>query len=262
MNSAGSDLYINYSNLKVPKRKRSCNNHLHEEITQSDFTKMLQNPPCKLYLHVDDLLSPSNKPKSKKSNTIKMPRNQNPFILYRKNEAARRKELGIKNDSNIIMISKEISEMWNNESPKIKTFFQILATEGDRRHRIKFPGYKYTPIRKNKNSKRCFRIKLPSIPDNSEKNSDKKESISELSENNTFVDLSLSNQWNNVPVIPFFDPTFFSFDRDPILFPEQQQQQQQPINTTAVNEININMNNQYDYNQYDYDYSLLPYYNL
>src|SRR4051794_41626454 len=115
MNSVESDFYINMLPDNVSSaRRRNYNDHLHGEIIQSDFLQMLQNPPCKLYLHVDVLLAPSNKTSSKsssfkKSNKIKMPRNQNPFILYRKNEAARRKKFGIKNDSSIKMLSKEIS---------------------------------------------------------------------------------------------------------------------------------------------------------
>ncbi|RIA89688.1 hypothetical protein C1645_670964, partial [Glomus cerebriforme] len=72
------------------------------------------------------------------------PRNQNPFILYRRNESARRREFGLSNND-LKLVSKEIGEMWQNESPNVKTFFQILASEADRRHRLRFPDYKFNP---------------------------------------------------------------------------------------------------------------------
>jgi hypothetical protein len=125
-------------------KRKNYNDHLHEEITQSDFQQVIQNPPCELYLDVDNLLSSSSK--SKKCE-YKPPRSQNSYILYRRNESKRRKRLGLNDD--LGKTSKEISEMWRKESPKIKNFFQILAAESDRRHRLKFPNYKYDPRRKS-----------------------------------------------------------------------------------------------------------------
>ncbi|RGB41120.1 hypothetical protein C1646_752508 [Rhizophagus diaphanus] len=124
--------------------KRNCRNYLHEEINQSEFLQVIKNPPCELYLEVDNLLSsPSELTKHK----LKPPRSQNSYILYRRNESKRRNQLGLPND--LKRASKEISEMWRNEPPRIKNFFRILAAEGDRRHRLKFPDYKFDPIRKN-----------------------------------------------------------------------------------------------------------------
>ncbi|GBC01400.1 hypothetical protein RclHR1_04180007 [Rhizophagus clarus] len=124
--------------------RKNYNNYLHEEVTQTEFLQIIQNPPCELHLNVDDLLSSSSK---SKKHDHKPPRSQNPYILYRRNQSKRRERLGLTNS--LGAASKEISEMWRNESPETKKFFQILAAEGDRRHRLRYPDYKYDPIRKN-----------------------------------------------------------------------------------------------------------------
>ncbi|ROW07149.1 hypothetical protein VPNG_07390 [Cytospora leucostoma] len=78
--------------------------------------------------------------------TVKIPRPPNSWILYRKDKS---KELRQANPAmSTGEISTEASRQWKVEKPGIKDYYQALADEAARLHKIKYPDYRYKPGRK------------------------------------------------------------------------------------------------------------------
>ncbi|KUI72756.1 Sporulation minus regulator 2 [Cytospora mali] len=77
---------------------------------------------------------------------VKIPRPPNSWILYRKEKS---KELRQANPAmSAGEISTEASRQWKLEEQTMKDYYQALAEEEARRHKIKYPDYRYKPGRK------------------------------------------------------------------------------------------------------------------
>src|SRR5690348_16973154 len=97
--------------------------------SQEQFKELIKNPPCPLYMKVDDLLSH----KTKKSPTS---RYSNSFILYRRNMSAKHRSLDANQNpyfGPLKVVSKLYGKMWHDESAEVKKFYQVLSAEGQRR---------------------------------------------------------------------------------------------------------------------------------
>ncbi|CAG8474063.1 8563_t:CDS:2 [Paraglomus occultum] len=90
-------------------------------------------------LPLEDLLAGSKKTRGDKG----IGREQNAFILYRKDLQAKLKNEGQKLTN--AEISRIASAEWSKESNTVKNFFTVLAQSATRIHRKLFPGYRYHP---------------------------------------------------------------------------------------------------------------------
>ncbi|KAK9710846.1 hypothetical protein K7432_008196 [Basidiobolus ranarum] len=78
----------------------------------------------------------------------RIPRPNNSFMTYRKDKQKSNLDAhpGINNKE----VSKIVGEMWRNESEDIKEFYRKKAEQGKRDHALKYPGYKYTPRKRQR----------------------------------------------------------------------------------------------------------------
>src|SRR4051812_48589308 len=81
--------------------------------TQEEFNRAIQNPPCELYMDINELLSDH---KNKISS-----RYLNSFVIYRRNKSAKDKHLNRKPRRDYIKI---ICKMWREEPANIKHFYK------------------------------------------------------------------------------------------------------------------------------------------
>ncbi|CAG8610202.1 8208_t:CDS:1, partial [Scutellospora calospora] len=123
----------------------------------SFYDKLLtMSPPIELFMTVDELTSPaynSRRAKQYRKNpsSITPPRPPNGFVLYRKNCYAEIKLTGTKTKNE--NVSSLASQRWK-ENPQIHYYFEIAAEAAKERHNLLYPGYKYSPKRKDTNQKK------------------------------------------------------------------------------------------------------------
>lgn len=144
-----------------------------KKIFSEEEIELLQNPPYKLTLSFEELISPAeniNKPSrtikktqfstimnnnskvtstvtliNKNATYIKTPRPQNAWVLFRKDYGANQrlkfpgKVLKMRN------ISTDASENWRNETIKVRRFFYVLSKLAYEKHKSIYPNYKYIP---------------------------------------------------------------------------------------------------------------------
>ncbi|CAG8570029.1 7459_t:CDS:1 [Paraglomus occultum] len=99
-------------------------------------------------LSLEELLAGSKKKRGDKG----IGREQNAFILYRKDLQAKLKIEGQKLTN--AEISRIASAKWRKESNTIKNFFTVLAQSATRIHRKLFPGYRFHPNASRKANKK------------------------------------------------------------------------------------------------------------
>ncbi|GES82467.1 hypothetical protein GLOIN_2v1882604 [Rhizophagus clarus] len=80
------------------------------------FLEIMRDPPCKLYVELDNLLLNNC--------------NNNPYTLYRRNR--------IKSTNSGSDLNVSLNNMWANESHEVKEFYRLLAVEGNRRFKLKY----------------------------------------------------------------------------------------------------------------------------
>ncbi|EXX77637.1 uncharacterized protein OCT59_008816 [Rhizophagus irregularis] len=104
-------------------------------------------------LNVETLLNNSTTTRKvmrlqRRKNLCYTPRPQNPFMLYRRDMAAKSEFVGLKSSE----VSKKIGMMWKNETTEVKDLFNAMARLAEKRHSEKYSDYSYTPKRKKKES--------------------------------------------------------------------------------------------------------------
>jgi hypothetical protein len=106
-----------------------------------------------LVISPEELLAPSKKNDIKNRNRKgtgksgrerKIPRPQNPYVLYRKYQGSKNPSLIFNN------LSKKASQEWQKESQDVRNFFAKLAAIGELIHKNVFPQYKYKPRERKK----------------------------------------------------------------------------------------------------------------
>ncbi|KAI0044986.1 HMG-box, partial [Auriscalpium vulgare] len=79
----------------------------------------------------------------------KPPRPRNAWILYRSDKI---KDLPALEPGHPKRgqadVSKAISVMWNNETTDVRAEYERLAERAKEEHALKYPGYKYVPMKK------------------------------------------------------------------------------------------------------------------
>ncbi|KAJ7647508.1 hypothetical protein FB45DRAFT_1051980 [Roridomyces roridus] len=83
-------------------------------------------------------MSPS---RTSPSNGVKPPRPPNAWILYRSDKSKTVREGRMAQGE----LSKIIAEMWRNEAPEIRAYYERLADQAKIQHLNDNPGYKYKP---------------------------------------------------------------------------------------------------------------------
>jgi len=99
-------------------------------------------------LPLEDLMAGSKKVCGRK----RIGRQQNPFILFRKDVHAELNSGGQK--LTVAEISRIASERWWNASDAVKKFFAVLAQSVNRIHKELFPHYQYKPMANRKINKK------------------------------------------------------------------------------------------------------------
>ncbi|KAF5019277.1 hypothetical protein F66182_8730 [Fusarium sp. NRRL 66182] len=75
----------------------------------------------------------------------RIPRPRNRWILYRQ---AKSQEITNRNKGlTPSELSSIIGRMWDSETPEVQAYWQRLADEEERKHRRRYPGYRYAPSR-------------------------------------------------------------------------------------------------------------------
>ncbi|KND02907.1 uncharacterized protein SPPG_01987 [Spizellomyces punctatus DAOM BR117] len=109
------------------------------------------------------LVSTNPKPAAPK----RIPRPANSFMTYRmeKQHEVLAKHAGANNKD----ISVIIGEMWRNEPEAVKEYYRKKAEMGRKEHMLRYPDYKYTPLKKRKESStKKARLSISSISSTSE----------------------------------------------------------------------------------------------
>ncbi|KAI0315696.1 high mobility group box domain-containing protein, partial [Amylostereum chailletii] len=73
----------------------------------------------------------------------RIPRPPNPFMLYRKDYVRDHPERFVRMKQSDI--SKIVGEMWHNESPAVKSYYERQAALVKEEHALRYPGYRYAP---------------------------------------------------------------------------------------------------------------------
>ncbi|CAG8561911.1 737_t:CDS:2 [Diversispora eburnea] len=80
--------------------------------------------------------------------TVKNPRPQNSFVIYRRNvQAEIAKDKGSSAAGRLDYVSKHASKKWKSESQEVKDLFGFLASCAKKVHDYMYPGYVYQPKR-------------------------------------------------------------------------------------------------------------------
>ncbi|RHZ45910.1 hypothetical protein Glove_642g15 [Diversispora epigaea] len=114
------------------------------------------------FLRLEDLIAP----RPRKGRSHKVPRPQNPFVIYRQNIQAKiTKDLGLQYGSQLDYVSKVASISWKNASAEVKTVFNDLAISAKQFHGISYPEYRYQPKKKPKKyiDNRILSIHIPPL---------------------------------------------------------------------------------------------------
>src|SRR5947207_4007856 len=134
----------------VPYQISDCRHENHEKYSQivdkvvsshiddATLLKIKQNTILSLY----DLLTPIENHR-----TLKIPRPQNSFVIYRRNLQAKMALSNTPNSSleRLDKISKIAGNKWKNESKEIKEIFTFIADCAKKVHDHIFPGYVFNP---------------------------------------------------------------------------------------------------------------------
>ncbi|KAK9457834.1 hypothetical protein V1511DRAFT_454779 [Dipodascopsis uninucleata] len=96
---------------------------------------------------------------SKKSKALiaKVPRPRNAFIIYR---GEKHHEVMKRGDITNTSASRVIAQMWKEELPHIKAYYQNLALEESLQHKLQHPEYRYSPRKPGEKQKRARRRPL------------------------------------------------------------------------------------------------------
>ncbi|CAJ0767148.1 18858_t:CDS:2, partial [Entrophospora sp. SA101] len=96
--------------------------------------------------------------------TIKNPRPQNSFVIYRRNvQAEIAKEKGTNAAGKLDYVSKYAADKWRQESQEVKDIYGLLANCAKKVHDIMYPGYVYQPKRQATTNEPMIMVHEPSI---------------------------------------------------------------------------------------------------
>ncbi|CAJ0754365.1 16541_t:CDS:2 [Entrophospora sp. SA101] len=145
--------------------------------------------------------------------TIKNPRPQNSFVIYRRNvQAEIAKEKGTNAAGKLDYVSKYAADKWRQESQEVKDIYGLLANCAKKVHDIMYPGYVYQPKRQATTNEPMIMVHEPSIngvgyklrPSSSNSNSNNNNNGSGIGIpiNNSMMNNSMNTMIPNNPNIP------------------------------------------------------------
>ncbi|RIB18740.1 hypothetical protein C2G38_2183716 [Gigaspora rosea] len=144
--------------------------YINEVLNSSEISSLLSHPPYPLTLTVEELTkAPTMKNcKSKYDDTSndKIPRPSNPFMIYRKNYAAKMKSMSLA--AHTTKTSVKVAKIWAQETKSVKRFFEILSLMAKKNHLLMHPNYKFRPKKKQETK----RIEVSSITVNKQQSFD------------------------------------------------------------------------------------------
>ncbi|CAG8796128.1 28275_t:CDS:1 [Gigaspora margarita] len=133
--------------------------YINEVLNSSEISSLLSHPPYPLTLTVEELTkAPTMKnSKSKYDGTSndKIPRPSNPFMIYRKNYAAKMKTMCLA--AHTTKTSVKVAKIWAQESKSVKRFFEVLSLMAKKNHLLMHPNYKFKPEKSKKQKGLKFR---------------------------------------------------------------------------------------------------------
>ncbi|CAG8501388.1 3153_t:CDS:2 [Paraglomus brasilianum] len=112
-----------------------------DQETEED-RRIQENPPYKLTLTEEALFAPG-----KRKSVSKIPRPLNRFLLFRRDFEARYRAENQNRQLDAAFLAPMAKDAWKLLSDEGKHYFMLLQKKGARKHREKYPDYKYAPRR-------------------------------------------------------------------------------------------------------------------
>ncbi|CAG8438865.1 8526_t:CDS:1 [Funneliformis mosseae] len=128
---------FNHENLP-DKYSTIVNKVISKYISEDTLLKIEQNTVLSLY----DLLTPIENHR-----TLKIPRPQNSFVIYRRNLQAKMAICQATSLERLDKISKIAGTRWKDEPKEVKDLFTLIADCAKKVHSRIYPGYVYNPRR-------------------------------------------------------------------------------------------------------------------
>ncbi|RIA95779.1 hypothetical protein C1645_756741 [Glomus cerebriforme] len=130
----------NQNKVRVPDQS------LVEQVINSIEPNIIEPILQQIFLPIKELIAPL----PKKSRTNKIPRPQNPFVIYRRDTQAKLVvEKGSKFGSKLDYVSRVASKNWKNASNEIRNIYSFLAQLAKKIHEETYPDYVYQPKKKS-----------------------------------------------------------------------------------------------------------------
>ncbi|GBB97174.1 hypothetical protein RclHR1_02930023 [Rhizophagus clarus] len=119
---------------------------LVEQVINSIEPNVIETISNQVFLPIKELIAPL----PKKSRTSKVPRPQNPFVIYRRDTQAKLMvEKGSKFGSKLDFVSRVASKNWKNASSEIRNIYSFLAQMAKKVHEETYPDYVYQPKKRS-----------------------------------------------------------------------------------------------------------------
>ncbi|CAB4385050.1 unnamed protein product [Rhizophagus irregularis] len=119
---------------------------LVEQVINSIEPNIIETISNQVFLPIKELIAPL----PKKSRTSKVPRPQNPFVIYRRDTQAKLMvEKGSKFGSKLDFVSRVASKNWKNAPSEIRNIYSFLAQLAKKVHEETYPDYVYQPKKRS-----------------------------------------------------------------------------------------------------------------
>jgi len=148
--------YTQYGQPPFPSSK----NEIVEQIISETIDEATQIKIKKhTTLPLPELITPSVNVR-----TVKNPRPQNSFVIYRRNvQAEIAKEKGTTAAGRLDFVSKFAAKKWKQESQEVKELYGFLAACAKKVHDYMYPGYVYQPKRQATTNEPMIMVHEPGI---------------------------------------------------------------------------------------------------
>ncbi|RIA94040.1 hypothetical protein C1645_760975 [Glomus cerebriforme] len=148
--------YVQYGQPPFPSSK----NEIVEQIISDTIDEATQIKIKKhTTLPLPELITPSVNVR-----TVKNPRPQNSFVIYRRNvQAEIAKEKGTTAAGRLDFVSKFAAKKWKQESQEVKELYGFLAACAKKVHDYMYPGYVYQPKRQATTNEPMIMVHEPGI---------------------------------------------------------------------------------------------------
>src|SRR5260363_365341 len=149
MMQSGEIQFINASPEKMGIYKSICEDSLDLD------NELFSNPPYPLAMDIEELTSPPKTSRKairfrKHPHLSTPPRPQNAWVLFRRNYTELLKLKGDKMNNG--EISRVAADEWRRQPPKVLKFFELLETQAKEKHKVLYPGYKFSPKKRSKHN--------------------------------------------------------------------------------------------------------------